>query len=77
MFGSPPNMEGEFYDSGLSLQEATGVFSAVSKTASRQGHVSDYNDRHGYSFSATKGNDLYNGDKLQVPALQALFCIKL
>lgn len=69
-------MEGEFYDSGLSIQEATGAFSAVQKAASRQGHVSDYNDRHGYSFSASKGNDLYNGDKLQVSALQALCCIK-
>lgn len=69
-------MEGEFYDSGLSLQEATGIFSVVSKTASRQGHISDYNERHGYSLSASKGNDLYNGDKLQVSALQCLVCIK-
>lgn len=70
-------MTGEFNKKGLETSgNVTGVFlSSVNNAFTITGHTSGVNGSK-IVFKASDGNSIYNGDKLQVSALQALCCIK-
>ena len=71
-----PNIEGGFGNStyGLVIQDTAGAFSTGAGSDRPPYEVGGSGSR--LIFSASKSNALYNGEKLQLSALQALCCIK-
>ena len=70
-----PNISGALHDIyGGPAMKATGAFSGDVNPATTQGEV---DGRYGlFTFSANNYSSRYNGDKMQVSALQTLACIR-
>lgn len=67
-------MTGEFASLFSHWPYLSGVFSEADTNS--QATAANYANK-AVLFNASNGNALYEGDKLQVPALQCLACIKL
>lgn len=73
---SIPNMEGAVHSrQWVDDSNPTGVFSTSQDEGADSQSV---NSTKGITirFSANDGNSIYSGDKMQIAALQCLFCIK-
>ena len=72
MFGFRPNIVGD-----LQYSNSYGASGAFTSTDASNRYDSGIGlAQITLNFSASKSDDLYAGNKLQVPALQALVCIK-
>lgn len=80
MFGGYPNIEGETFaqsDIGFSQTSSnyTGSFVAGKRRENKLGTFSGYGS-YDFCFDASRSSQIYSGSEIQVPALQALVCIK-
>ena len=69
-----PNIEGIVNNAAFDTANATGAFSVTKGSGSGGGTDTRY--KNNVLFNSSNGNSLYSGEKLQLPALQVLICIK-
>lgn len=79
MFGSLPNISGEFgWERSGFANIATGAFSGVTLSSNSAPQMTDSSsDFKAVHLSASNSNAMYSGSSIQVPALQTLVCIKI
>lgn len=73
--GSDPNIEGIVNNAAFDTANASGAFSVTKGSGS--GGATDIRYKNNVLFNSSNGNSLYNGEKLQIPALSVLCCIKI
>ena len=72
-----PNMNGKtIYSAWLSVASTTPPFVPDESEQGRFPNADGSSSTLGLLFNANSANSLYNGDKLQLSALQTLVCIK-
>lgn len=78
MFGAWPNMSGNFRVDYATLANAGGAFYVADTEEDSQASGSRLSDVHRrVEFSASRVSSLYNGTKMQSPALSVLPCIRI
>ena len=71
-----PNIQGELRNHNSDFTQPTGVFSIGSIQATGQGTDQGSTGSWVAYFYASRASSIYNGDKVQSPALQVLPCIR-